>query len=110
MRPKVDRPIHHCECHVCQTGSDTALAQLHSQINLLLNRLSEPQRRWYLGSLSTDPSQPNDSDLSRITGVDRKTIRRGRRELALGLADHSSIRQRRPGGGRPRAEKKMEPS
>jgi hypothetical protein len=110
MRPKVDRPVHQCQCLVCQTGSDTPLTDHHAQINLLLSRLSEPQRRWYLGSLSADPSQPSDSDLSRITGVDRKTIRRGRHELALGLADTSSTRQRRAGGGRPRAEKKMERS
>ncbi len=110
MRPKADRPVHQCECQACQTGSDPPLALHHSQINLLLSRLSEPQRRWYLGSLSAEPSQPNDSLLSRITGVDRKTIRRGRRELELGFADHSATRQRRAGGGRPRAEKKMEPS
>ncbi len=110
MRPKVERVVHQCDCHPCQTGSDSALTQRHQQINLLLSRLNEPQRRWYLGSLSADPTQPSDSALSRITGLDRKTIRRGRRELATGLTDRSSPRQRRPGGGRPRTEKKMRPS
>ncbi len=110
MRPKAERAVHHCECRACQAGTDTPLVQQHHQINLLLSRLTEPQRRWYVGTLSTDPAQPTDSALARITGLDRKTIRRGRRELALGLADQATTRQRRPGGGRPRAEKKIRPS
>jgi hypothetical protein len=103
----MERVVHRCECCTCQRGVDTPLTQQHHQINLLLSRLSEPQRRWYVGSLSTDPTQPNDSILARITGLARKTIRRGRRELALGLADVPTTRQRRPGGGRPPAENKM---
>ncbi len=107
MGRRVERAVHQCRCCACQTGADTPLTQQHQQINLLLSRLSEPQRRWYVGSLSSDPTQPNDSALARITGLDRKTIRRGRRELALGLADFPTTRQRRPGGGRPPAEQKM---
>jgi len=44
--------------------------------------------------------------LALITGVDEKTIQRGRQELAGELADIPPTRQRRVGGGRPRAEKK----
>jgi hypothetical protein len=107
MRPTAERAVHPCACAACQAGTDTLLTQQHHQINLLLSRLTEPQRRWYVGTLSADPAQPTDSVLARITGRDRKTIRRGRRELALGLVDQATTRQRRPGGGRPRAEKKM---
>ncbi len=110
MRPREERAVHHCTCADCQTGLDPGLPQRHQQINLLLSQLTEPQRRWYVGSLSTDPTQPNDSALARITGLDRKTIRRGRRELLGGLAAAPTPRQRRPGGGRPRAEKKIRPS
>ncbi len=110
MRPKVERSVHQCECHPCQAGTDPTLTQRHHQINLLLSCLTEPQRRWYVGTLSADPAQPSDSELTRITGLDRKTIRRGRRDLALGVADQATSRQRRPGGGRPRAEKKIRTS
>jgi hypothetical protein len=44
--------------------------------------------------------------LARITGLDRKTIRRGRREVSAGLVELPPERQRRPGGGRLLAEKK----
>jgi hypothetical protein len=44
--------------------------------------------------------------LSQITGMDEKTIRRGREELAASLADCPPEQVRQPGGGRPRAEKK----
>ena len=43
-----------------------------------------------------------------ITGLDEKTIRRGRRELEAGLADIPTERQRREGGGRPPSEKRTQ--
>ena|SRR5215210_1135058 len=107
MRPKAERAIHQCHCVACQAGTDPNLSQHHQQMNLFLSRLSEPQRRWYVGMLSRDPQEPTDSDLALITGLDRKTIRRGRRELAQGLSDLPAARQRRAGGGRLRAEKKI---
>ena len=79
----------------------------HRQLNLLLSRLNEPQRRWYVGLLSLEPNSPSDEELSRISGLDEKTIRRGRRELEGELADVPTDRQRHEGGGRPAAEKKM---
>lgn len=110
MRPKAERAVHQCACVACQTGTDLEMIQRHQQMNLFLSRLAEPQRRWYVGMLSRDPQEPTDSDLARITGLDRKTIRRGRRELAQGLSDVSSTRQRRVGGGRLRTEKKISSS
>jgi hypothetical protein len=47
--------------------------------------------------------------LARITGLDEKTIQRGRQELARELAERPEQRIRLPGGGRPRAEKKTRP-
>jgi hypothetical protein len=44
--------------------------------------------------------------LAEITGLDEQTIRRGREELAAGLAGVPVGRVRRPGGGRPPIEKK----
>jgi len=99
--------IHQCECDVCRTEADPEVARHHRQMNLLLSRLNEPQRRWYVGFFSQKPGSPSDRQLSRITGLDAKTIRRGRRELETGLVDLPSDRQRRKGGGRPAAEKKI---
>ena len=50
----------------------------------MLSRLNEAQRRWYVGVLSQQPHRPSDRHLAEITGLDEKTIRRGRRELAAG--------------------------
>ncbi len=99
--------IHQCECDVCRTGSDPDIVRHHRQMNLLLSRLNEPQRRWYVGFFSQKPGSPSDRQLSLITGLDEKTIRRGRRELEAGLADLPFDRQRREGGGRPAAEKRI---
>jgi len=108
MTTKPERQIHQCECAICQTGNDPATRQYHHQVNLLLSRLNEPQRRWYAGVLSQQPDSPSDCQLAKITGLDEKTIRRGRRELGDGLGDLPLNRQRQTGGGRPRAEKKSQ--
>src|SRR5690606_37392347 len=106
MTTKPEQQIHHCECAICQTGSEPVTMHYHHQVNVLLSRLNEPQRRWYAGVLSQQPDSPSERHLAEITGLDEKTIRRGRRELAEGLYDLPLNRQRQAGGGRPRAEKK----
>jgi hypothetical protein len=93
---------------VCKAGGDVETVRYHYQINLLLSRLSEPQRRWYVGVLAHQPGSPSDRQLSKITGLDEKTIQRGRQELEADLADVPRDRQRQVGGGRPRAEKKTQ--
>jgi hypothetical protein len=75
-------------------------------MNVLMSKLNEAQRRWYVGSLSQRKDGPSDGELSRITGLAPKTIRRGRRELATGVAEGLVDRQRHAGGGRSSAEKK----
>ena len=107
MMSSAEIKIHQCECKVCKAGSDPEITQRHQQINLFLSRLNEPQRRWYTGLMSQQSDGPSDRQLSMITGLDEKTIRRGRHELEAGLADLPYDRQRREGGGRPRAEKKI---
>jgi hypothetical protein len=46
--------------------------------------------------------------MAQITGLDEKTIRRGRAELDASLADNPPDRIRRAGGGRPPVEKKTQ--
>jgi hypothetical protein len=82
------------------------MAEEHRRINVLVSTLNEAQRRWYVGSMSGAKDGYSDRELSRITGLDVKTIRRGRREIASESAAQMGGRIRRTGGGRKRAEKK----
>jgi len=80
-------------------------------MNLLLSRLDEQQRRWYVARESSRLGYGGDRLLSQISGLDEKTIRRGREELASGLADAPPLwRVRQRGSGRPLLEKKIPPS
>lgn len=109
MATETELALHACECEICKTGRDAEVARGHRRINLFLSRLTEPQRRWYVAMLSGEPDGLSDRHLSLITGLDEKTIRRGRDELDADLSHLPVDRQRRGGGGRPRAEKKTRP-
>ena len=98
--------LHQCECSVCQQQTDEEVVRYHRQINLLLSRLAEPQRRWYLGVLSQEPQSPSDAQRALITGLDEKTIQRGRHEMKNDLLDVPVDRQRQVGGGRLLSETK----
>jgi hypothetical protein len=100
------RTVHICACDICQAGADETVLALHRKMNVFMSRLTEPQRRWYAGTLSQQADGPTEAALSRILGLDVKTIRRGRRELQSDLTDRPLTRQRLPGGGRRRAQKK----
>ena len=102
----MEKPIHQCECPKCQASSDHPEWQLHHQMNLLVSRLDEQQRRWYVALESKRVGHGGDKLLSQITGMDVETIRRGHRELEDDLAERPVGRVRQQGGGRPRVEKK----
>src|SRR5437016_2771952 len=99
--------VHQCQCPNCQQEAAHPDQVLHRQMNLLLSRLDEQQRRWYVVVEADQMGPHGDQLLSRISGMDPKTIQRGRQELAHELADRPGDRVRLPGGGRLRAEKKM---
>lgn len=96
-----------CQCPCCQQSGDHPERALHHQMNLLLSRLDEAQRRWYVALESNRIGHGGDRLLAQITGMDEKTIRRGRNELAASLTDCAPDRVRQPGGGRPAVEKKI---
>ncbi len=75
-------------------------------MNLLLSRLDEDHRRWYVALESLKLGHGGDRRLALITGLHVETIRRGRRELAGSLEDFPAERVRRGGGGRPALKKK----
>src|SRR5947208_16893297 len=95
-----------CRCPRCREDTPHPDQERHRQMNVFLSRLDEAQRRWYV-ALEAERLGPGGERLvAQITGLDEKTIRRGRGELASGLVDQPPARVRRPGGGRPPAEKK----
>jgi hypothetical protein len=98
--------VHECECEICKVGFEQHIVKSHQRINLFLSRLNEPQRRWYVATLSEEDNALSDRQLSIITGLDEKTIRCGKAEMQEQLVNVPAGRQRRAGGGRLRAEKK----
>lgn len=78
-------------------------------MNLLLSRLDEQQRRWYVALESKKIGHGGDTLLSTITGINVETIRRGRRELDASLEGRPTDRVRLKGGGRKATEKKTMP-
>ena len=75
-------------------------------MNLLLSRLDEQQRRWYVALEAKKLGHGGATLMSQITGMHVDTIRRGRRELDAELPDRPAARVRLLGGGRPPVEKK----
>ena len=87
------------------------LKELPDNIKMLMqlhySRLSEKNRRHYAALESLKSGRGGITSISEILGVDRKTIRQGRKELkseAKGAAI-SKDRQRRAGGGRKKNRK-----
>lgn len=80
------------------------------QVHLVFGRLDEQQRRLVAGLLSKSVGWGGDTELALVTGLDPKTIKRGRNELDNDLKDCPTDRDRRQGAGRPRVEKKIPPS
>jgi hypothetical protein len=97
--------IHDCACPACQSGQDHPERALHYQINLVMSRLDEQQRRWLAALESKKRGHGGDTLLSQITGLHVDTIRRGREELDAELRDRPVDRVRRPGAGRPPGKK-----
>lgn len=101
------KPGYQCACPVCRDRLDHPDVEDHRQLNALLDRLDEQQRRWVAGREAMKLGHGGITRIAMITGIHQETIRRGRHEIINGFADRPTDRIRRPGGGRPRAEKKI---
>lgn len=99
---------HICQCANCQSSGEHADKKLHLQMNLLLSRLDEQQRRWYVAVEANRIGYGGVRLLSQITGLDEKTIQRGQEELEQNFADRPADQVRSEGGGRQRVEKKTQ--
>lgn len=102
--------IHQCECAICQQSESHPDQRVHQQMNLLLSRLDEQQRRWYAAIEAQKLGHGGATLLAKITGLSVETIRRGRTELEDGLSQRPVDRVRQVGGGRKTVEKKRQPS
>ncbi len=95
--------IHRCECLTCRQHAFGSIAQHHGAINRVLAMLDETNRRRFVGLLAIQGDE-SIAALSRITGLSRMTIHRGKREI-----EHPSRKRpgriREPGAGRPLTEK-----
>jgi hypothetical protein len=99
------RGAHACECAICEQHPFSRVAKEHRRINRLVAGANERNRRLLVGFLAEQQGQGGVALMSRITGLSRTTILRGRRELHQGSSmDMNRVRQR--GGGRKRVEKK----
>ena len=95
-----DPPVNECRCPRCLQPEDHPDKQLHHQLNLLLSRFSEQQRRWVAAYEAKRLGWGGKQLVSLITGLSRVTIMRGQRELDKGLKERPFHRARVPGGGR----------
>lgn len=102
--------VHECQCAACVTGDDHSERLLHRNINLVLSRLNEQQRRWLAALESQKAGYGGDTMLAQITGLHPDTIRRGREELDADLTGRPVDRIRKPGAGRPAVKKKIRTS
>ena len=98
--------IHQCICKGCQSKQGHQEQALHHQLNVVIGRLDEQQRRWYAAVEANRRGRGGIQQVSEITGLDAKTIRRGQEELALELSERPKERIRLRGAGRPSLEKK----
>ena len=99
--------VHTCECPICCQEADHADKVIHRQFNVVLSRLNEQQRRWMVALESKKIGHGGDRFMAKVSGISVETIRKGRKELEKELKDRPVDRVRLPGGGRPRAEKKI---
>ncbi len=105
--------LYQCEGEKCQNPPyDDQTSVERSQyykMNLLLSRLDEQQRRWYVALEAERLGRRGVPLMAQISGLDEKTIRRGRAELNKELQDRPTDRIRQIGGGRIPAQKKTRP-
>ena len=98
--------VHCCDCQFCEEYPRGRVAAEHRALNRLLATCNERIRRWVTGLLAEQIGRGGISRLARITGMDRNTIAKGRRELHDRdvFLLRGCPRVRRPGAGRKRVE------
>jgi hypothetical protein len=99
--------IRDCRCADCREQGDRPSKEEHRRMILFFRQLNERQRRLYCALESSRIGHGGDRLLSMITGMNVRTIRKGRQELDSSIEAPAVPRVRRSGAGRPRVEKKV---
>ena len=103
------RDVYQCQCENCQQPEYHPDQKNHHLMNLLLSRLNEQQRRWYVAVEAEKLGHGGTEHMATVTGINVNTIRKGRREMADNLSARPRDRIRVQGGGRKPVEKKSLP-
>jgi hypothetical protein len=99
------RLVHACECPTCRQHPKGRIAREHRTLNRLIAASDERTRRLLAGFRARQHGRGGITLLARITGLDRDTVARGRRELRQPFRWPRRIRL--PGAGGRRIEKKV---
>jgi hypothetical protein len=97
--------VHLCRCSMCQEHPRSEVAREHRIINQLLAAVDERMRRLLAGFFARQRGRGGILELERISGIDRNTIAKGRRELCQAKRFWPN-RIRQPGAGRKTVEEK----
>ena len=97
------RAVRVCVCPTCAEHPRGKLAREHKVINALIGSLDEKMARRLAGLLARKERHGGITLMSKVTGMGRRTILIGMRELEAGH-DPFPDRVRRPGAGRPPKE------
>jgi hypothetical protein len=71
----------HCICPVCTSTLEHPDKTLHQQINLIMSLMNAHQRRLFAAFQAQQLGRGGITRMAEITGLDRKTIRKGLREI-----------------------------
>jgi hypothetical protein len=78
---KVSLWVNYCTCPICQSQVETIEKNLHRQINILMSTMNSRQRRLFAAFQAIQLGHGGITRMARISGLDRKTIRKGVLEL-----------------------------
>jgi len=105
MKSKTKPVNPQCHCVTCRSHPQSAVTKEHRAINRVSGALDEKRRRRFAGLLAWQWGQGSIARLSKITGLSRPTIRRGRNEVQRSEPPAERGRVRHAGAGRPAVEK-----
>jgi transcriptional regulator of acetoin/glycerol metabolism len=78
---KTSLHANHCICPICQSMLEHPDKTLHHQINLIMSLMNARQRRLFAAFQAQQLGHGGITRMAEITGLDRKTIRKGMREI-----------------------------
>ena len=94
-----------CPCSLCRQETAHPEAEHHRLLRRLAALLDERQRRLF-AAIEARLGHGGTKLIGEVLDLDEKTVRRGKQELRAESPLYFQGRIRRPGGGRPRTEKK----